>query len=386
MKVYSVSEFREEINELLGQVTVAIQGEVSGFHISQNRYVWFSLVDEETTVSCFMMVFQLRVPLEDGMEIRAVGTPNLFRKGQFAFKPRQIELIGEGSLQAAFEKLKKQLAKEGLFDESRKRKLPRFPQRIGLVTSKDAAAYTDVLRILKNRWAGLDIRHMHVNVQGAQAVDSIVTALGEMNRTQKDLDCIILTRGGGSLEDLQAFNSEEVVRAVFASNIPVVSGVGHERDVTLTDMAADVRASTPSNAAEMVVPDKADVVNEVNYMVERMERNLGSAVDRYQERVNDAVLMLESHARTHLNRFDDLRYRLQLAFRGVESQVAMQQQQLAHAVEILHAYNPQQVLKRGYTMTADEQGNIIKRAVAVKSGSRIQTTFQDGKVQSTVEK
>ncbi|MFH1425896.1 MAG: exodeoxyribonuclease VII large subunit [Candidatus Kerfeldbacteria bacterium] len=386
MKVYSVSEFREEINELLGQVTVMVQGEVSDFHISQNRFVWFSLVDEDSAVSCFMMTFQLRQQLEDGMEIRAVGTPTLFKKGQFAFKPRQIELVGEGSLQKAFALLKKKLEKEGLFDESRKRQLPRFPQKVGLVTSKDAAAYTDVLRILKNRWAGLDIRHMHVQVQGVSAVDSIVDALHEMNETQKDLDCIILTRGGGSLEDLQAFNSEEVVRAIFASDIPVVCAVGHERDVTLSDMAADVRASTPSNAAELVVPEKRDVIAEIQYMTERMGSSVDSLLDQYRDRIYSAVQLLDHNAREQVGRFEELQQRLNITLLGLSHDVQMKLSQVQSMMQLLKSINPMNVLQRGYTMTLDEMGRALTSAARVRAGQRLRTRFFDGEVRSTADK
>lgn len=386
MKVYTVSEFREEINELMGEVTVAVQGEVTDFSISQNRFVWFSLADENTVVKCFMMAFQLKVPLEEGMEIRAVGSPNLFKKGQFVFRPRQIDLVGDGSLRQAYELLKKKLEKEGLFDSSRKRELPRFPEKIGLVTSKDAAAYTDVLRILQNRWAGLDIKHRHVSVQGVQAVNSIVSALDELNQEQADVDCIILTRGGGSLEDLQAFNSEEVARAVFSSKIPVVCGVGHERDVTLADLTADVRASTPSNAAEIVVPDKVDIIQELDYMAERCEHQVKSRLQAYEDSISRAVQTLDTHARQQIARFRDMHQKLLFAFQEAVAVAALRREQLTHAVQLLKSYNPLHILQRGYTVTTDSKGVIIKKAKQVKDRQRIQTRFADGEVESQVFK
>lgn len=385
MKIYTVTEFRQELNELLGQVTVAVQGEVSGLHTAQNRFVWFSLVDDETAVQCFMLAFQLQVPLKDGMEIRAVGSPTVFKKGQLVFKPRQIELIGDGALQQAFEILKATLSKEGLFDESRKRSLPRFPQRIGLVTSVDAAAYTDVLRILKNRWSGLEIVHLPVNVQGVQAVSSIVGALQQLNDVHPDLDCLILTRGGGSLEDLQAFNSEEVVRAIFSSRIPVVSGVGHERDVTLADFVADVRASTPSNAAERVAPDKQDVIQEIAYLLQQCEHRVERTIQQHADHLRYSIETLDMHTRTQINAFHSLEYRLGLSLQQALSVIQTQQQRIAHAVDLLRACHPAHVLKRGYSITTDVSGKALHSVRHLQSGDQMMTRFADGSATSIVQ-
>ena len=386
MKIYSVSEFRQEVNELLEQVTVAIEGEVTEFHISQNRFVWFSIADEQTVIKCFMLSFQLRIPLEDGMQVRVVGSPTLFKKGQFVFRPRAIELVGDGTLRKAYELLKKKLDAEGLFDEGRKRSLPRFPHTIGLVTSSDAAAYTDVLRILKNRWAGLEIRHINVNVQGARAVTSIVHALQQLNEEEKDLDCIILTRGGGSLEDLQAFNSEEVVRAIFASNIPVVCGVGHERDITLADLVADVRASTPSNAAERVVPHKDDVVAELTHLLSIGEHKIQQYIQEHKDHIDNAVHMLDQYARSQVLQFRELEQRLQFALQEFRSSLILQKEKIQHAAQLLQSFNPQHVLERGYTITMDQSGKVLSRKTQIRSGQHMLTRFSDGSVQSIVQK
>ncbi len=385
MRVYTVTEFRKEMNDLMGQVTVVVQGEISDFNISQNRFVWFSLSDEKTVVKCFMLAFKLRLPLENGMEVRLVGSPTLFKKGQMVFQPRQVELIGDGSLQKAFEALKKQLEKEGLFDEDRKRSIPRIPQRIGLVTSSDAAAYTDVLRILNNRWSGLDIRHIHVNVQGANAVNSIAGALAELNEEHQDLDLIILTRGGGSLEDLQAFNEEEVCRAIFASKIPVVSGVGHERDITLADLVADVRASTPSNAAERVVPDKVDVLAEIAHMGERMEYRLRDQVQSQQRRIGEAFDQMDRHARRTVRFFGELEQRLRFAFERFQGKVEIQRTTIDRSIHLLRSVHPDHLLQRGYAMVMNEQGEVISSVQRLSKGDRMITRFGDGSVESTVD-
>lgn len=386
MKIYSVTEFREEINDLLGQITIVIQGEVSEFNISQGRFVWFAIKDEETSVKCFMMAFQLRVPIEDGMEVRLVGSPTMFKKGQFVFRPRQVELVGEGSLKQAYEMLQKKLQAEGLFDEDRKRELPRFPKRIAVVTSRDAAAYTDVLRILKNRWSGLKIVHRHVQVQGVQAVGSIVEALQQLNAEEKELDCIILTRGGGSMEDLQAFNDEEVVRAIFASHIPVISGVGHERDTTLSDLVADIRASTPSNAAEIVVPDKTDVIAEIEYMEERMDILVQTALRDKKDMLDRMVYVLEQGARRQLDSCTVLDQRLQFAFQSFQERISAKKESVIAMSRLLQSLHPEQLLQKGFTVTIDGAGNILTSSKTVTEGDTVITKFSDGEVTSIVSK
>lgn len=384
MRVYSVTEFRQEMNQVFGEFTVAIAGEVTGFHVSRNRFVWFSLADDSTVIDCFMLNFQLKEQLEDGMQIKVVGSPTLFKKGKFVFRPRRIELLGDGSLRADYERLHKQLQAEGLFDEDRKRSLPRFPQQLGLVTSGDAAAYSDVLRILKNRWAELDIIHADVTVQGSQAPQSIIDAVEQLNHDYPAMDCLIVTRGGGSLEDLQAFNDEQVVRAVFASKIPVVSAVGHERDITLCDLVADVRASTPSNAAELVVPDKRDVANELDYMVDRLEQQLRRQLRQQIERIDRAVHSLDRQARQQITQFTALDQRLRFAFENFQAMVAAKQQQISGFERLLQSLHPDRVLERGFTLTLDTAGRVLTSAKRLKPGATLTTRFSDGAVASRI--
>ncbi len=361
MEVYSVSDFVRGVNELLSGIPACVQGEVSNFKIAQNRFVWFDLKDESSYVSCFMLAFQLDQPLEDGMQIQVIGRPSLFQKsGKFHLRANKIQIVGEGSLKKGYELLKAKLTKEGLFDADRKRALPRFPKRIGLVTSSDAAAYTDVLKILKNRWAGVEIYHFPVNVQGAQAVPSIVLALQEINHSYtKELDVIILTRGGGSMEDLQAFNDEAVVRAAFALKVPLVAAIGHERDETLVEYVADQRASTPSNAAEMVVPDKRDVIEQLRMSVQRQYRSLQTSHHVVTERISTAVSLLSK-------------------------QMEQYHQNVNHLEALLRSYNPKQILERGYSITRTANGEVITKAEQAKPGSTLETILADGSLQSKV--
>lgn len=359
MKIYSVTEFNREVNELLSDITVCVQGEISNFHISQNRFVWFEMKDDKSYFSCFMLTFQLKHELEDGMEIKVTGTPGLFLKsGRFNFKVKQIELVGEGSLKKEFELLKKKLDKEGLFAEERKRELPKFPQKIGLITSESAAAFTDVKRVLKNRWSGLEIYFYPVQVQGDPAIGQIVKALDYLNTKHKDLDLIILTRGGGSLEDLWSFNTEEVCRAVFASTIPVVSAVGHERDETLVDFVADVRAATPSNAAELVAPHKDDVEYQIDNLLKDQERNIDSLI-------NDKKQVLVDFSST------------------LDNVIMSFAERIEHSIDLLKSYNPLSVLNRGYSVTR-KNGIIIKDSSKLKKKDKIETQLYKGKFNSKI--
>ncbi|MBI2415829.1 MAG: exodeoxyribonuclease VII large subunit [Candidatus Kerfeldbacteria bacterium] len=386
MQVYSVSEFVKGINELLSGIPVCVQGEVSNFHITQNRFVWFDLKDDKSYVSCFLLAFQLQQPLADGEEIQVFGYPALFSKsGRFHVRVNKIQLVGAGNLKQQFELLKAQLTKEGLFDDQRKRPLPRFPTQLGLVTSVDAAAYSDVLRILRNRWAGLEIKVFPVQVQGAHAVTSIVAALQYINRAYaKRLDTVILTRGGGSLEDLQAFNDETVVRAIFALKVPCIAAIGHERDVTLAEYVADVRASTPSNAAELAVPDKRDVTYQIKVLVQQQQRALDDLVIQQHDRITNALTMLNDQMAHYHSATQAVQQAFLLQANAWEQSVHTWQQDVAHQLQLLRSYHPHGVLQRGYSITTAADGSLITTAQQVASGDTITTVVRDGKIKSEV--
>ncbi len=310
--VLTVSSFIDVVNNAFSIAVfpdgATIEGEVSDYKVSQDKWVWFTLKDEGAVISCFATVWQLRTPLEDGMRVRVFGRPKIFAKsGKFSLTVERAEPVGEGALRRAFELLKRSLGAEGLFDSSRKRPIPRFPERIGLIASTESAAYSDFLRVLGNRWGGSEILVRHVQVQGRDAVADIVAAFRQFNEGTDQLDVIVLTRGGGSLEDLQAFNAEDVVRAVAGSRVPVIVGVGHERDESLADYAADLRASTPTNAAELVAPDRADVLRVIENSERRMRLAIDSAFQSRRHRVEMMVGRLEAMAN---RRVAEIRHRL----------------------------------------------------------------------------
>lgn len=360
MQILSVSEAVKNISDYLemGLGSIAIQGEVVGYNVNQNRLVFFELKDENSRILCFALTHEITETLEDGMEIKILGTPKLFKKtGKLHIKVQEVELIGAGALQKAFEQLKKKLSIEGIFEDKHKQALPRFPQSIGLLTSRDAAAYNDVMIRLNERWGGLEIKFAHTGVQGLGAVTQIVKAIEYVNQ-HEPVEVMILTRGGGSLEDLQAFNDEKVVRAVFASKIPIVVGIGHERDVTLADLAADARASTPTNAAELVVPHR----REIEFQIKQMQESIVETVLGEIKNKKQVAVQLVERVSIWLQRI---------------------QEKIEHQVKLLTTLSPQATLERGYSITF-KAGQPITDVKMVKKSDIIKTKLAKGDFESQV--
>jgi len=389
-KALTVSEFLKSVNsafeEALFPYGAIVEGEVVEYRVSQGKWIWFSLKDKTGLLSCFATVWQLKQPLEDGMLIRAHGMPKIRQKnGRFSLTVDSVEMVGEGALQRAFQLLKKKLEAEGVFAPERKRALPEFPQRIGLIASTESAAYTDFLRILGDRWGGLEIISAHVQVQGKDAVQDIVGAFRYFNDHPGAADVLVLTRGGGSLEDLHAFNDEEVARAVFSSKIPVIVGVGHERDESLAEYAADIRASTPSNAAERLVPDRRDIERQVEAMVSEMENAVREGISRYERRLYEFESVLERHVRKERSRFNELMYRFKLKFAGFEGKLLAMLSGIEGDLRMLKSLDPETVLKRGYSITRDEKGKILHDAKKVDKGAAISVQLHKGKLHAEVQ-
>lgn len=383
MPTYSVAQFIATVNDqIYGQFSV--EGEVSRYNVSQGKWVFFYLKDDTAVMNCFIPLFRLKIPLVDGMRIKVVGTPKVREQtGGFSFTVDAVELVGEGALKRAYEMLKLKLDKEGLFAAERKRILPQYPDRVGVIASRDSAAWGDFKRIANNRWGGVKIDLYHVAVQGASAEAELVEAFNYFNAAAVLPDVLVVIRGGGSLEDLAAFNSESVARAVAGSRVPVVSGVGHERDETLCDLAADVRASTPSNAAEIVLPSRdavaADLAMTGDYLTGRVENCLLIK----QQKIAQAVYVLQAslskpleQARMLLNKFsgagDLLANKAMAAGAFLES-----------SLRLFNAHDPKKVLARGFSITRlKKTGKIIKRVSDVKKGESITTEFSGGQTES----
>lgn len=359
-----VSEAITVFNETLAMAhpAVLIDGEVASFKVNHNKFAFFDIKDETSSLGCFMMAFQLKFPLEDGMRVRVLAEPKLTAWGKFSLTVREVLPIGEGSLRKAFELLKNSLAKEGLFDTSRKRPLPDMPIRIGVVSSEQAAGWVDFQKILQQRWAGLRLVLAHVPVQGVEAPRQIVGAIQHLNELPEPVDIIALIRGGGSLDDLAAFNHEDVVRAVASSRAPTITGIGHETDTSLADLAADMRAATPSNAAELLVPDKTQVWQQAQSSTVDIEKAIRSWADTASEQVHVSKDRAGSLLDTF---FDQKRDTLQAALRT------------------LRQLNPESILKKGYSLVKKD-GRLVARGRDVTIGDDITIQFSDGEIGASV--
>jgi exodeoxyribonuclease VII large subunit len=329
----------------------------------------------------------LRQPLEDGMKIRVIGYPKIHEKsGRFSFTVQKVELVGEGTLQRAYHLLKQKLSSEGMFDPVRKRPIPELSERIGVIASRDSAAWGDFQRILNNRWGGVEVVLRHVAVQGVEAIGDITQAFEEFNTEKELCDVVVLIRGGGSLEDLAAFNSEEVVKAIYHSRIPVIVGVGHERDESLADLVADVRASTPSNAAEIVVPNWKDFMQQLDFEIEHIQQNLEHQVVLRRHELDQIgnFMMSQFDIRTEPVRRDiEEFYRLP---ERLKTQVRYTHDMLLHAEVLFKNVDPKRLLKRGFSITRNKDGEIVKNVRQVGEREKIMIELSEGVIGAEVVK
>ena len=332
----TVSDFVALVNQTLEYAypTVTIVGEVAEFRVSQGKWVSFKLKDDESVIDCFMTAFNLRIPIENGMKVLIVASPRLNGKwGKFSLNIRTIKPVGEGSIKKGFELLKAKLEAEGLFAPERKRVLPRVPSRVAVITSTESAAYADFCKIINERWGGMSVEVAHTQVQGDPAADQIIRAIKYFNNLEVLPEVLVIVRGGGSAEDLMTFNDELLAREIAGSRIPTLVGVGHEVDHTLADMVADVRAATPTNAAEILVPDRREIIRAVHQQAASAGYLLVQAIDQHSVRVNE---QLEQAFRRTYERLHDTFERLS-SLRVAVSQL-----------------NPENVLKRGYALLKGE--------------------------------
>lgn len=361
----SVSEFVALLNQTLDYAYpgVVVIGELANLRVSKNRWVYFDLKDENSSVKFFGTVYQLPGPLEDGMILKVKGQPRLHNLYGFSVNVQSMQPAGEGSIKKAAQLLQAKLTAEGLFDESRKRVLPYPPARIGLITSKQSAAYADFIKIINARWQGINIQLIDVQVQGDPAVGQIVGALETFNAEAAPPEVIILIRGGGSAEDLAAFSTEPVTRTVAASRVPTMVAIGHEVDLSLAELAADQRASTPSNAAELLVPDRLHVLANLEATTKQLQY-------AGQRQIETARSRLELHTETISNSLQKL---LADAQAGLQAQI-----------QLLEAYNPQAVLKRGYAIVSS-QGQTLRSTKGLKPGGIVEVRLASGQLGATIK-
>lgn len=378
-QVLTVSEFNDYVNQTLEYAypEVIIEGEVSSFKVNQNKWVFFDLKDDSSTISCFMSIYQLKLPIQNGMLVKVHARPKLTQWGKFSITIMSIELSGEGSVKKAYEILKAKLDKEGIFSPDRKRLLPQFPKNIALITSRQAAAFNDFTTVLSDRWSGLNISHYQVQVQGEAAIDQIVAAVEYFNKQPDDYDALVIIRGGGSLEDLQVFQAEPIVRSIFASTIPTMVAIGHEDDVSLAELAADIRAATPTDAARRLVPDKKEFLDDITSSTLMQTELLRKTI------VKSRIVL------------DSFNHSILILFKSLQSTIANYQVGMTAAMDRLIAahwssldavnaklvsLNPEAVLQRGYAVVRGDGDSVVRNYQDISIGEQLNIKLSKGQL------
>ena len=391
--IYTVSQVNQYIKSLLDRdrelTALYVRGEISNYKAYPSGHHYFSLKDGEGAIRCVMFkreAMSLRFRPENGMKVIAFGRVAVFpRDGQYQLYCTSLTPEGVGDLHLAFEQLKQKLYGEGLFDPAHKKPIPKFPKRIALITSSAGAAVRDMLRILGARWPMAEVFLLPVRVQGAEAPGEICAAIAWANQHQV-ADLIITGRGGGSMEDLWAFNDENVARTIYHSAIPVISAVGHEPDVTIADFVADLRAATPSNAAELAVPDQ----NEVAVWLRQMEGRLAQAMGR---KLESARKDLDRAAwcralQDPMNYVDDKRmvldYQREKLAAGLNAALNRERQRFGQLASKLDALSPLKVLGRGYAIPRKADGGVIRSVADVAPGDPLKLRVADGEISCQV--
>ena len=362
--LFTPTEFIAVVNETLEYAfsAITIVGEVASFKVNQGRWVFFDVKDEGSSISCFMSAWSLKMPLEDGMKVMVRGVPKLTKWGKFSFTVTAVQPVGEGSIKKAFELLKKKLAAEGLFDVAKKRGVPEDLTRLGVISSTQAAGYADFIKIVNARWGGMKIEVAHTQVQGLDAPEQIIRALNYFNE-RGEVQMIAILRGGGSADDLACFNDESLVRAIAASKIPVITGIGHEVDESLCDLAADVRASTPSNAAELLTKDRKTEATKVARATLRARQLILQEIDRAKkvnrekvEKISHGIMTkyVEPMLAENKRKMTDITQK-------IKSGLSLWMTKVEQKIKMLEALNPEKVLKQGYAIIKGKisPGNVV---------------------------
>jgi len=361
----SPTDFVAVLNQTLefAYPSVVIVGELANFKVSKNRWVYFDLKDDTASVKFFGTVFSLPGPLEEGMTLMVTATPRVHPIYGFSLSVQSISLSGEGTIKRAFDLLFKKLTNEGLFEPERKRELPYPPASIGLITSSESAAYADFIKVISARWWGLTIVLADVQVQGEPAAGQIVRAIEHFNALGEPPEVLVLIRGGGKTDDLQTFNTEVVTRAVAASRIPTLVAIGHEVDTSLAELSADLRASTPSNAAELLVPDKTDILRQLASFKVEAGRLLNRIVKTQQK--------------------DLTGWANELGLLVVQN-IAKEKERLVSARRVLELVNPGGILKRGYAIVTVGK-KVVTSQKQVFQGLALEIRLSEGNVKAKVQ-
>lgn len=396
-KIYTVSKINRYIKKLFENdynlQDVWILGEISNFKLHSSGHMYFVLKDKESQIKCVMFRgnnYTLRFMPEDGMKVKVRGDISVYEKrGEYQLYVKEIIEAGKGELYLAFERLKAKLKDEGLFSEEIKKKLPLVPHNIAVITSPTGAAIRDIITISLRRFSNLSILVVPSLVQGAFAARKIAKKIDFLNRHFKDLDFIIIGRGGGSLEELWAFNEEILARSIYNSKIPIVSAVGHETDFTISDFVADLRSPTPSAAAEMTIPDKSSLINNISLLKSKLIRAIKRNLELKMERIDSVSGRLkyqgpENKINQYYQYIDEFSARLNSR---IKHRVELYEERVKKDSQRLDSLSPRAVIERGYSICRKIPGKeIIKRLEQIEVGTRIEVIISDGKILSKVEK
>lgn len=392
--IFTVSEIAQEVRRVIERfiAPVWIKGEVSNFSFSRSGHIYFSLKDQQALINCVIwrnVAYSIPFQINNGMQLLVFGAVTTYApQSQYQVNVQKVRPAGLGDLHLAFEALKKKLAAEGLFAQERKRPIPAFPEKVGLITSPSGAAVNDFLKISERRNPSIAIYIYPAQVQGEGAADTIIKGIEYFN-VNRAVDFIVLARGGGSLEDLWAFNEEKLVRAIAASALPVVSAVGHEVDFTLSDFVADLRAPTPSAAAELVIPDRAQIITRIGLLKKAFCKVVTERLTNQQTLCLHYLKRLQLYRPLSLlqqrrQRLDELEIRL---LQAVKNLLASRAAQLEGFIHTFAALDPRAILKRGYAIVYHlPEERMIKTVQAVKPQSSVAVELYDGKFSALVEK
>lgn len=327
---------------------ITISGEVANFKINQNKFIFFDIKDSNSTVNCFMMLFAMKMPIQDGMQIIAKVEPKITDWGKFSLTVKEIKPVGEGNIKKSLDIIKDKLAKEGIFDQSRKRLIPRSSNNIAVISSTEAAGYADFIKIINERWGGIKIRVAHTQVQGESASKQIINAVNYFNQVQDLPDLIVIIRGGGSANDLMTFNDELLARTIAGSRVPVITGIGHEIDCTLSDLAADFAGSTPSNVAQIITRDRQDEIIYLNNYINNFSKKIVHILDEKKNEINITINNIHSYI-----------------MHNIDNEL----HNLNSKIRLLDNLNPQKVLSQGYALV---RGRVeINSIIDIETNSNI---------------
>lgn len=400
LKPVTVSQLNSYIKRILQTDpilgNVSVRGEVSNLKFHGSGHVYFSLKDEKNRINCFLpsdRAVQFGRALQEGMEIIASGYIYLYeRGGSYSLNVTDLEKAGQGELAIAFEKLKQKLAKEGLFDQEHKKLIPAFPHKVAIVTSETGAAVRDILKIIQKKNNCVDVLVYPVLVQGPGAPQQIADAIRDLSENYPDVDTIITGRGGGSMEELWAFNEEIVARSIYESKIPVISAVGHETDFTIADFVADLRAETPTAAADLAVPDTGLIHEDLEFYRKEMMRSLELLVEKKKRRM--ALCSMENFERDIRGRIAMEQMRIDHMAEQMKQQLLAKEENCRSRLELLRetveAADPNRILQKGYTILRDEEGNVILDVAALRKDQDVSLEgaggFAEAKVVSARKK